>query len=317
VSGEDQMDYCYEAEFVLEGVRVDKTLKEDNFSIDPDPSSDRRAILKYNFCMAAHSEKEAEDKAIHDVNNLLSFALLGLYQGNGSAGFSAKFLSIGCTNIENLIKAKQQPPMFGKIKFSTFYRFKDKTLKDILKELNKYSSVIPNNIWVALNFWRTGLSSDDEYTRFEQVWKAFEIFYRAIAGRTDVDILEVKNLLTKVLPPSNMQALCSQLSSLKNSEMAINVKILGCNSPLECLVKQNYTSSSGSTNYSQNLKIALANGNHHEALANTIMCLAKLRNNVFHANIFGDKERPLVFVGNSILEGILISSFLYYIKKVI
>lgn len=311
------MDYCYEAEFVLEGVKVDKTLKEGNFSIDPDSSSNRRAILKYDFCMEALSEKGAEDKAIHDVNNFLSFALLRLYQGNGFAGFSAKFRSIKCTNFEDLIKAKQQTPMFGKIRFSTVYKFEDKTLIDVLKELKKYSPVIQNNIWVALNFWRIGLSFDDEYARFDQLWKAFEIFYRAIVRSTDVDISGVKELLTKVLTPSDMKTLCSQLLSLKELEITINLRILRCNSPLECLVKQNFTSSSGATNYSQNLKDALAKDAPQEALANTIMCLAKLRNAVFHANIFGDGERPLVFVGSAVLADILASCFRCYVSKLI
>ena len=317
MSGEGQLDYCYEADFVLERIKVDHQLKEGDFSIDPDPASDGRAILKYGFCMATLSEKEAEEKAIHDVDNFLCFALLGLYQGNGSAGFAAKFLSIRCTNFEDLRKTKQQLPMFGKIRFSTFYTFKDKTLRDVLKELNKYSSVIQNNIWVALNFWRAGLSSDDEYTRFEQLWKGFEIFYKAITGSTDVDIGKVKDWLTKVLLSSDMQALCSQLSSRKNPEMEINVRMLGCNSPFECLVKQNYTSKTGSINYSQNLKLALAKDDYHETLADTMMCLAKLRNNVFHANIFSDKERPLVFVGSSVLSDILTSCFSCYVERLI
>ena len=243
------------------------------------------------------------------------------HEGKGVLFFFAKlgdldnFFEDWCVNYEDLIKAQQQLPSFGNVKFSTYYRFKDITLKGIMNELKKYSPVIQSNVWIALNFWRTGLSSDDEYLRFEQVWKAFEIFYRTTSSKTRIEIASVRSWLTKNLSSGNMQDLCDQYSKRGNTEIDISVAIQGCQSAFDCLVKQNYTSKSGNINYSKDLKIALAKGNHHEILANTLMCLSKLRNNVFHANIFSDKERPLVFVGCSILADILTSGFLGYINQ--
>jgi hypothetical protein len=301
--------YCYQAEFVLDGVKVSRGLKENGFSIDPDPSHDKRAHLRYDFCMANLSEKEAVDKAMQDVNSFLSFALLGLYRGNGASGFSTSFLKIECTNLEDLIKAKLQLPMFNKIRFSSFYEFQDKTLKGVMDGLKQYSHAIPQHIWIALSFWRTGLSSDEEYARFEYLWKAFEIFHRAITRRNDIEVSSVHEWLAKALSPKDMQDLSIRYSGKEDAELAITIRILGCKSALDCLVKQDYSSKSRSTNYSQNLNDAIINRDHCEILTNAIICLGKLRNNVFHANTFSDKERPLVFVGSSILADILASSF--------
>ena len=102
-------------------------------------------------------------------------------------------------------------------------------------------------------------------------------------------------------------------SKSMNMEVDISVAILKCKSAFDCLVKQNFTSSSGKINYSKDLGKSKTVGNHHETLTNALMCLSKLRNNVFHANIFSDKERPLVFVSCSILADILFSAFHYYI----
>jgi hypothetical protein len=309
------LDYCYEAVFILEGVKVDGSLKGDQFSLEPDPHDDRRAYLKYDFCMPKLSEKEAEDKALREGTDFLSFALLGIYLRNGASGFSAKFVKIQCVNCKELTKAGQQLPMFSNVRFSTVYRFSEKTLKDVIDELEKYSPGISRNIWTALGFWRAGLSSDDVYVRFEQIWKAFEIFYREITGRREIDIAGVQHWLTKVLSPKNLCQLCNQYSVTGDAELAINVKIAECKSPLDCLVKQNYSSKSGAINYSKNLEDALAKNNYQEILANSLVCLAKLRNQIFHANIFGDQERPLVFVCSSILADVLTSAFLSHINN--
>jgi hypothetical protein len=259
------------------------------------------------------SEKEAEDKAIREGTDFLSFALLGIYLGNGASGFSARFVKIQCVNREELAKAKQQLPMFGSVRFSTVYRFNEKTLKGVIDELEKYSPVISRNIWTALDFWRTGLSSDDVYVRFEQIWEAFEIFYREITGREEIDIAGAQQWLIKVLSHKNLRQLCNKYSVVGVPELAINVKIVGGKSPLDCLVKQNYSSKSGAINYSKNLEDALARKNYRESLANSLVCLAKLRNHIFHANIFGDQERPLVFICSSILADVLTSALLFHI----
>ena len=313
------MDYCYEAEFALDGIEISKPLKESHYSLTPDPSHRKRALLTYSFCMPKLSEAAAEEKAKHDVYGLLNFVLLGMHPFEGRSAFSVKFLKIRCTNYVDLRKAKQKLPIFGDIKFSTTYKLADVTLKRVVGELNKYSSVLPQNIYVALTFWRTGLSSDEEYFRFEQVWKAFEIFYRTITKKTDIEITRIRQWLTKIFPPADMQGICMRFSKAPTNfaELGLTIRREGCQSAFDCLVNQNFTSKSGRTNYSQDLAAAQAKGDHLETLANALMCLTKLRNNVFHANIFSDRERRLVFIGCSVLADIVMLGFDSYISQLI
>lgn len=313
------MDYCYEAEFALEGVGIDTHLKEVPFSLAPDPSGEKAARLNYSFCMPNLSEIEAEEKSKRDVNNFLNFVLLGMYQSGDRSAFSVNFLKIRCSNYKALREAKQPLPMFGEIKFRTFYKINDVTLNRVVGELKKYSAVLPDNIYVAMTFWRTGLSSDDEYSRFEQVWKAFEIFHRTITKSNIIEMASIKQWLTHLLKPADMTNICDLFSKVPNKFAALDLMIRAerCKSALDCLVKQNFTSASGKTNYSKDLALAVTKNNYLETLANTMMCLSKLRNKVFHANIFSDKERQIVFIGCSVLASILRLSFDRYISQLI
>lgn len=309
------MDYCYEAEFALEGVKISKAFTQSGFSLIPSPSSENASILKYSFCMKALSEKEAEDKAKKDVKNFLILALLGTYSGEGASGFSARFVKIACTNYYELIKARMAPPLFGQLRISRFYNYSDATIAKVVETLNKYSTSINSTMWASFSFWFNGLSVEDEYDRFDRIWKSFEISYREVTKEKNVTIEGVRLWMQKKLSQTLMTDICNSYLKPKNSELVLSVAIQRCKSAFDCLIKQNFKSDSGKSNYSMDLSKALNNGTWDEALVNATICIAKLRNKVFHANIFSDDERSLVFISSSLVADVMFWSFHYMINQ--
>ena len=206
-----------------------KELMQGNFLIIP--VSKESSKLAYTFCTQKLSELEAERKAIIDVNRFLDFLFLGVYLGQGCQSFSITFLKIDCVNIAKLIEAKQKLPFFGNFHFSTSYNLNDKTLVGVTQAFNKLSHKINDKMWVSLHFWRSGLSQKDEYVRFDQIWKAFEISYRVSVRKRHVDYSGSTSWVKKGLSPKGMKEICDTFSKSTGDEIGINAKVMGCSSP--------------------------------------------------------------------------------------
>lgn len=304
------LDYCYRADFALSGIIVNKKLKKDSFELAPDPESKDSAILKYFFCMPNLSEVEAEQKAINDVDKFLSFFFLGLSMGNGVRAFSTKFLKIECTNYLELVTARKETPMFEHFLFPATYRIDERTLEVITNSFNKYSRAVKDTYWVSANFWRSGLATVEEYQRYDHVWKSFEIFHRELTGKNEISLRSCRNWVSKALSPQGIIDLGESFSKAEDNEIGLNVKLLKCSSAIECIATRVVAvSKSGRINYSQNLSNATIAKNWNEALANLLVCLAKLRNKIFHANVYSNRDRPLVSVGALVLADIMNSAF--------